>query len=161
MAIYNANINEAQINFPKDDIICQKYIAGIPGGRALDVDADYPLSVIYAGTPVIKKDGNYKPFPLVADKDGYEGYKLGTLPTGYAYAGILYKSIKKNNPAAAILIEGVVNEAAVYFPLDDVKAAIKAAFPAITFVSDEEAKDATATAGAGEGEVSGDGADLG
>ena len=160
MAIYNANINEAQINFPKDDIICQKYIAGIPGGRALDVDADYPLSVIYAGTPVIKKDGNYKPFPLVAktqvvdektvpvlDEDGNPVYKLGTLPTGYAYAGILYKSIKKNNPAAAILIEGVVNEAAVYFPLDDVKAAIKAAFPAITFVSDEEATDGPTVSG--------------
>ena len=156
MAIYNANINEAQINFPKDDIICQKYIAGIPGGRALDVDADYPLSVIYAGTPVIKKDGNYKPFPLVADEAGYEGYKLGTLPVGYAYAGILYKSIKKNNPAAAILIEGVVNEAAVYFPLDDVKAAIKAAFPAITFVSDEEATEGPTVSGGAMSEEDGE-----
>ena len=139
MAIYNANISEAQLNFPKDDIITQKYIAGIPGGRALDVDVDYPLSVIYAGTPVIVKDGNYKPFPLVVDAKAELGYKLGTLPVGYAYAGLLYKSIKKSNPAAAILIEGVVNEAAVYFPLTDVKAAIRAAFPAIVFVSDEAA----------------------
>ena len=159
MAIYNAVVSEAQINFPKDDIICQKYIAGIPGGRALDVDADYPLSVIYAGTPVIKKNGNYKPFPLVAkttvdpedqtktipvvDEDGNPVYELGTLPQGYSYAGILYKSIKKKNPAAAILIEGVINEAAVYFSLENVKAAIKSALPAIEFISDEEAKEAT------------------
>ena len=142
MAIHNATIAENQLNFPKDNIICQKYIAGIPGGRTLDVDDDYPLSVIMAGTPVIVKDGNYKPFPLVAlseGETGYEGYKLGTLPEGFAYAGILYKSIKKTAPTAAILIEGVVNEAAVYFPLTSVKAAIKTAFPAIAFVSDEEA----------------------
>ena len=147
MAIYKANINEAQINFPKDDIITQKYVAGIPGGRALDVDANYPLSVIYAGTPVIKKDGNYKPFPLVAVGDGetgYEGYKLGTLPTGYSYAGLLYKSIKKSNPAAAILVEGTVNEVALYFPIASVKAAFKAEFPAIVFIKDEEAKEASA-----------------
>lgn len=139
MAILNATIAEYQLNFPKDDIICQKYVAGIPGGRALDVDASYPLSVILAGTPVIKKDGNYKPFPLVADAGGYEGYKLGTLPEGYSYAGILYKSIKKTAPAAAILVEGTVNEAAVYFPLTSVKEAIKAALPAIEFIQDEEA----------------------
>ena len=144
MAIYNATVSENQINFPKDDIICQKYIAGIPGGRALDVDDSYPLSVIYAGTPVIVKDGNYKPFPLVVDATAEMGYKLGTLPTGYAYAGILYKSIKKKNPAASILVAGTVNEAAVYFPLTDVKAAIKAAFPAIIFLQDEQAKDAPA-----------------
>ena len=146
MAIYNAVVTENQINFPKDDIICQKYIAGIPGGRALDVDADYPLSVIYAGTPVIVKDGNYKPFPLVADASVELGYKLGTLPEGYAYAGLLYKSIKAKNPAASILIAGTINEAALYFPLNNlVKAAVKAAFPAINFVADEEAQPAGPT----------------
>ena len=151
MAILNANIAENQLNFPKDNIICQKYIAGIPGGRALDVPSDYPLSVIYAGTPVIVKDGNYKPFPLVADASLELGYKLGTLPEGYAYAGILYKSIKKIHPAAAILIEGVVNEAAMYFALGTLKSAIKAAFPAIQFVQDEEAiAPATPTAGFNE-----------
>ena len=150
MAILNANIAENQLNFPKDNIICQKYIAGIPGGRALDV-TDYPLSVVYAGIPVIVKDGNYKPFPLVADSSLELGYKLGTLPEGYAYAGILYKSIKKNTPAAAILIEGVVNEAALYFSIASVKAAIKAACPAIQFVQDEEAvAPATPTAGFNE-----------
>lgn len=138
MAILNANISENQLIFPKDGIICQKYIAGIPGGRALDC-ADYPLSVIYAGTPVIVKDGNYKPFPLVADASLEMGYKLGTLPEGYAYAGILYKSIKKVNPAASIIIAGTINEAALYFALGSLKAAIKAAFPAINFVQDEVA----------------------
>ena len=160
MALLNANIAESQINFPKDNIICQKYIAGIPGGRALEVAADYPLSVIYAGTPVIVKDGNYKPFPLVVDATAELGYKLGTLPEGYSYAGILYKSIKKSNPAAAILVEGVVNEAALYFPLGTLKAAIKAAFPAIHFLQDEEAKEATESVAAGEGEAQGDGNEL-
>lgn len=151
MAILKANISENQINFPKDGIICQKYIAGIPGGRALDVDADYPLSVIFAGTPVIVKDGNYKPFPLVPktqevdgetvpvlDEDGDPEYELGTLPEGYEYAGILYKSIKKSNPAAAIMIAGVINSAAVYFPLNE---SIMGAFPQISFIQDEVAAD--------------------
>ena len=212
--IYNANINEAQITFPKDGIICQKYIAGIPGGRALDVDG-YPLSVIYAGTPVIVKDGNYKPFPLtqsgeslptaavsaqtggsaivgdvyegvtsdtagavkcaLADKtvvylsdtkatgtadaektyytkdtantifigeydaDGNTVYKLGSLPANHTYAGLLYKSVKKNNAAASIMTQGVVNESALYFAISSIKSALQAAFPAITFVNDEEA----------------------
>lgn len=154
MAILNANTLESQINFPKDGIITQKYIAGIPGGRALKT-AGYPLSVIFAGTPVIKETatGDYKPFPLVqktetvenvttpvVDEDGNPVYVLGTLPEGHTYAGILYKSIKTKNPAAAIMTEGQVNIAALYYSLDSILSAFKAACPLIEFISDEEAK---------------------
>ena len=217
MAILNANIAEAQINFPKDGIICQKYIAGIPGGRALLVE-NYPLSVIYAGTPVIKSSttGDYKPFPLVQetealptaavsaqtagsaivgtvyagvtkettgavkcaksdktivylaaeaatgnaelgvtyytkdtvsttdvevyDEDGNAVYELGSLPANHVYAGILYKSIKVKNPAAAIMTEGQVNLEAVYFSLASILSAFKTACPLLEFISDEEAK---------------------
>ena len=214
MAILNVNTAENQLNFPKDAIICQKYIAGIPGGRALDA-ADYPVSVIYAGTPVIKKDGAYKPFPIVLaseqlpkaalteqtagsalvgtvyeevaatatgavkcafedgtiiyldgdaatgnavsghkyyskdtehkvtvylkDENGNTYYVLGTLPANWNYAGILYKSIKKTVPAAAIMTEGQVNIAALYYDMSSILSAFKAACPLIEFIQDEQA----------------------
>lgn len=153
MGILNLSTNEQQINFGKDNIITQKWIAGIKGGRALVVGSDYPVKVIYAGTPVITDgNGTYKPFPLVAktttvdsntvpvtDADGNPVYVLGTLPSGYSYAGILYKSILASKPAASIMTEGQVNEAALYYPIDSIKEAFKAACPLIEFIKDEEA----------------------
>lgn len=214
MAIYNINVKETQIVFPKDGIICQNYIAGIPGGRALDV-TDYPLDVIYAGSPVIKKDGAYKPFPIVKatellptaavsaqtagsaivgtvyegveatatgavkcaksdktivylaadaatgtaaegkvyytkdtdnktavplhDAEGNEYYVLGSLPANWNYAGILYKSILKTKPAAAIMTEGQVNVAALYYDMSSILSAFKSACPLLEFIQDEEA----------------------
>ena len=212
--ILNLNTKKNQINFGKDDIICQKWIAGIKGGRALDV-TDYPVDVIYAGTPVIVKDGNYKPFPLTQDGENlptaaessqtaesaivgtvYEGvtastpgavkcaladktivylaataatgtadatktyytkdtvntifigahdedgtpvYVLGTLPAGHSYAGILYKSILKSKPAASIMTQGQVNDAAMYYSFTSIKSAFQSACPLIEFVNDEVA----------------------
>ena len=151
MAILEFSNKAKQLNFGKDDIITQKWIAGIKGGRALDV-TDYPLDVIYAGTPVIVKDGNYKPFPLVqktetvdeetvpvVDENGNPVYELGTLPANHSYAGILYKSILKTKPAASIMTQGQVNDAAMYFDFSSIKSAFKSACPLIEFVQDEVA----------------------
>jgi hypothetical protein len=214
MAIYNINVKESKLNFGKDGIITQNYIAGLPGGRALDVTG-YALDVIYAGTPVIVKDGNYKPFPVVIatealptaavsaqtagspivgtvyegvtattanavkcaksdktivylaasaatgnasadktyytkdtsntttveklDENGNTYYVLGSLPANHDYAGILYKSILKTKPAAAVMTRGQVNVAALYFPMDDILSAVKSALPLIEFIKDEAA----------------------
>lgn len=214
MAILNLNTKKAQVNFGKDDIITQKWIAGIKGGRALDV-TDYPVDVIFAGTPVIVKDGAYKPFPLAesgenlptaaataqtagsalvgtvylaveattagavkcakADKtiiylngeaatgnaesgkvyyskdtdnktfvpakdaDGNQVYELGSLPANWSYAGLLYKSILKSKPAASILTQGQVNDAAMYYDFSSIKSAFHSACPLIEFITDEVA----------------------
>lgn len=214
MAIYNVNTKQNQVNFGKDCIITQKWIAGIKGGRALDV-TDYALDVIYAGTPVIVKDGNYKPFPVVIateqlptaavsaqtagqaivgtvyegvtaatagavkcaksdktivylaadaatgtaasgktyytkdtdnkttvdklDENGNTYYVLGSLPANYAYAGILYKSLLKTKPTASIMTWGIVNEAALYYPITSIKSDFLSACPHIQFVEDEVA----------------------
>ena len=216
MAIYNINVKETKILFPKDGIITQNYIAGLPGGRALDVTG-YPVDVIYAGTPVIKKDGAYKPFPLtqsgenlptaavsaqtagqaisgtvyegvtattenavkcaLADKtivylaasaatgtaasgktyytkdtdnktfvgdfdaDGNPVYELGSLPANWNYAGILYKSILKTKPTAAVMTQGQVNVAALYYDMSSILSAVKSALPLIEFIQDEVATD--------------------
>lgn len=152
MATLNLGATKHQIGFGKDGVIIQKFIAGIKGGRTLVVE-NYPVTVIYSGTPVIT-DGNgvYKPFPLVAkttteggttapvlDEDGNQVYELGTLPSGYSYAGILYKSILASKPAASIMTIGQVNSAALYYPMDSIMSAFKTACPHIEFIKDEEA----------------------
>lgn len=147
--------NKQVITFPKDGIITQKWIAGIYGGRALTIDANYPLTVVKAGHVIITKDGVYKPMPLVAkteekdgqtvpvlDEDGNQVYEYGTLPEGFAYAGTLYKSILAKKPAASILTQGQVNIEAVYYPMDSILAAFKAACPLIEWVKDENANPA-------------------
>lgn len=205
-----------KILFGKDNIIVQKFIAGIKGGRTLVVDPSaYPLSVVYAGLPVIVKDSVYKPMPVKqsgeevptaavssqtagsaivgtvyegvtaetsgavkcalangtvvylaasaatgtaaedktyytkdttnktfvgdVDEDGDPVYVLDTLPTGYEYAGILYKSILASKPAASIMTIGQVNEEALYFSVSGIKSAFLAACPHIEFIKDEEA----------------------
>ena len=123
-----------QVLFGKDNVIIQKHIAGIPAGRALDVTG-VTEKVLYAGHPIITDgNGNYKPLAVttVGDVKSY-----GSKPDGWNYAGILEHSMKTSKPSAAILIAGVVNDAAVEIPYGDHKAAIKSALPNIMFVKDE------------------------
>lgn len=136
-----------------DSVTIQKWISGIKGGRTLTIDADFPLSVIHAGHVIITKDGDYKPMPLsqktttsggtttpVVDEDGNPVYEYGTLPSGYAYAGVLYRSILASKPAASIMINGEVNSETVPYPMTSIKSAFKTACPHIVFIKDEIAE---------------------
>lgn len=121
-----------KVVFGNDSVVIRKYIAGIPGGRTLDV-TDFPNDNILAGHVIIKKtDGNYAPMPI-------SGEAYAELPEGASYAGVLYRSISKENPAAAIMYSGVVNSACVPFPMTDILDAFKTACPQIIFEQDEEA----------------------
>ncbi|MBR1526802.1 MAG: hypothetical protein IJ640_09125 [Prevotella sp.] len=152
-----ANQGREKIVFGLDSVIIRKYISGIIGGRTLEVPNDYPLQVIYAGHAIIT-DGNglYKPMPIVAktettgegdaavttnvtDEDGNQVYVYGSLPSGYSYAGVLYRSVKKSNPQAAIMTNGEVNSEAVKVSFDNIKTAFLAACPHIVLTKDEEA----------------------
>ena len=134
--VVNLTTEREQVLFGKDNVIIQKHIAGIPGGRALNVEG-VAEKVLYAGHPIITDgNGNYKPL-AVNTVEGIKSY--GSLPQGWNYAGILEHSMQTSKPSAAILISGVVNDAAVEIPYGAHKAAIKSAIPTIMFVKDEVA----------------------
>lgn len=125
----NINLSKERIVFGKDSIVVQKYIAGIPGGRTLDVTG-VTESHINAGHVIARKaDGTYYPLGV---KDG----AYVALPENNTYAGVLVSSVSVKDPEAAILIEGVVNKAVLPYPLP---AAFLTAFPTIVHVQDEEA----------------------
>lgn len=123
--------NKNAIVFGDDSIVIQKYISGIKGGRTLDVTG-FADSVIKAGHVIIVKNGTYAPMPV--SENAY-----GTLPSGYAYAGVLYRSIPTAKPAASIMTRGEVNAVAAPYAMDGILAAFKAACPNIDFIKDEEA----------------------
>ena len=87
MANLNLNVKKKQIVFGEDSVIVQKWIAGIKGGRALDV-TDITDKVLSAGRVIITNGkGTYKPLSIKAG--AYDA-----LPEGYSYVGILYRSIR-------------------------------------------------------------------
>lgn len=145
------------ILFGKDGIVVTKHVADIPGGRVLDVEG-WPsqLTVIPAGTVIVKKDeDNYKPMPVavktetktvdgqsvtenVLDEDGNPVYIYGSLPSNYAYVGILCNSVRVSRPGASILVQGSVNEGTLPFEFATIKSAFHTACPGIVFVSGKE-----------------------
>lgn len=129
--IQDLSPKKTQVVFGDDSIVIQKYISGIKGGRTLDV-TDFSDTVIKAGHVIIVSDGTYKPMPV-------SGEAYGELPEGYAYAGVLYRSVLAEKPAASIMTWGEVNAVAVPYPMDDIMDAFKAACPHIDFIKDEEA----------------------
>jgi hypothetical protein len=133
MANLNLKVTKKQIVFGEDSVIIQKWIAGIKGGRALNVEGIID-NVLHAGRVIITDGkGTYKPLPI---KDS----AYDALPEGYSYAGILYRSIRTEEGGASIMTEGQVNEIAAKNANGvDIPAAFKTACPLIEFVTDENA----------------------
>lgn len=100
------------IDFGHDSVVVRKFINGILGGVMLDC-AGFPGGTILAGHAVITDgNGNYKPMPVKG-----EGY--GTMPAGYKYVGVVYRSVRVGQPVS-VMIRGVVNKnlAPYYFGKD-------------------------------------------
>ena len=74
---------------------------------------------------------------LVKDENGNQVYIYGSLPAGYAYAGVLYRSVKKSKPLAAIMTNGEVNSEALDIAIDNIKSAFQTACPHVVFIKDE------------------------
>lgn len=102
-----------------DNVIIQKNLETVPGGRTLDVTG-FPDSYIQAGH-VIAKDsaGEYVPLPVD-----------GLIPAGASVVGILSVSISADSPEAAIMTRGTVNEVQLAYPI---AAAVKAELPGIQY----------------------------
>lgn len=137
------NNEKEQIISGNDDVVIQKYISGIKGGRTLDMEG-FTDKMVKAGHVIITKDGVYKPMPVtpataaVGDSPATPaGY--GTLPTGYSYAGVLYRTIPASKPFASIMTWGEVNSECIPYPMTSILTAFKAACPHIDFIKDEEA----------------------
>lgn len=133
MANLNLNVKKKQIVFGEDSVIVQKWIAGIKGGRALDVTG-ITDKVLRAGRVIVTNgNGTYKPLPI-------KGGAYDVLPEEYSYVGILYRSIRTEEAGASIMTEGQVNEIAAKNANGvDVPAAFKTACPLIEFITDENA----------------------
>ncbi len=133
-----------QVIFGNDSIVIRKCISTIPGGRTLDC-SDFTEDVVLAGHVIIKKaNGNYAPMPIKAATEAAgetpaspAGYD--TLPTGASYVGVLYRSISKENPAASIMIDGIVNPSVAPYDMAGILTAFKTACSHIIFEQDEEA----------------------
>ena len=92
-----------------DSVVIVKYIEGILGGRALDVEG-FPDRELSAGHIIIKEteSGEYKPLPT-----------SGILPEEHTYEGILVSSLSVDNAQSAIMVRGTVNEAYCKYPIPD------------------------------------------
>jgi hypothetical protein len=115
--------------FGLDTVVIRKFIDGIKGGKALNVE-DFAEDYIKAGHVVIRKDDDYKPLPV-------EGEAFAALPDGYEYVGFVTATKKATEPLVAIVTIGEVNDEALPYTLStEQKAAIKAAVPTIVFNHD-------------------------
>lgn len=116
--------------FGNDPIVIRKHIAGIQGGKVLDVTG-FTEEYIRAGHVIIhdtEKDV-YKPMPV---KDG----AYDALPSNCEYVGVTVATKSAKEPFVAIMYNGEVNDIASPFPVDGIKAALKTAVPTLVFKHD-------------------------
>lgn len=114
----------------KEAVVIRKYLNGITGGVVLDV-SNFTGEFIQCGHVIIRDttSGEYKPMPV-------SGTAYGTLPTGCEYVGICMATVPTDTPHVGVLTAGEVNDKAVPFSVDSIKAAFKTAVPTIQWGHD-------------------------
>lgn len=115
-----------------DSIVIRHYVAGLLGGKALDV-TNFNASYIRAGHVVIrdKNSDTYKPMPLNESADGY-----AELPASHEYVGVVVATTPKTNPLVSVMYDGEVNDVAAPYSYDGIKDALRAAVPTLHFAHD-------------------------
>ena len=128
-AIANLNGNPTRILDGDDAIVIRHFGAGIQGGRTLDVNGFD--KAIRAGHVIIRETATntYKPMPVS------EG-NYASLPSGHEYVGVLVASVPLDEPFAAIMYDGEVNDVASPYSVESIKAALKTALPKLVFLHD-------------------------
>lgn len=114
-----------------DSVVIRHYVAGIIGGRTLDM-TDFKEDVVKAGHVVIQSTTDetvFKPMPVA---DG----AYVALPEGFKYAGVVVCSKPASEALVGIMYSGEVNDVASPYPVDDIKEAIKAELPTLVFMHD-------------------------
>lgn len=114
-------------------ILIRRVGGRILGGRTLELsDYDGMDNTIKAGHIIIVgEDGKYR--PLNVDGAGYH-----SKPSGAKYAGVLVRTITKNDARATIQYDGEINDLALPYSIDveGIREAIKADLPSLYFMHD-------------------------
>lgn len=125
MATTTIGMDQVSVIDGLDAIVNCKVTADLPGGAFLNAQ-EWQEPVIKAGHIIIRNTTTKECLPLDVTGGSYV-----SLPEGHSYFGTLRKSIKTDNPQAAVVLEGVIREEACPYP---VPAAFKSAIPAIRFI---------------------------
>lgn len=114
-----------------DSVVIRRKGGRIIGGRTLDMTG-FAEDVVKAGHIIIQSTEDetiFKPMPV---SDG----SYSTLPSNYQYVGVLVRTITKKDPRAAIQYDGEINDKALPYSIDSIKAALKTALPSLYFMHD-------------------------
>lgn len=114
-----------------DSIVIRRKGGRIIGGRSLNVE-NFSEKYVKAGHIIIRStadDTDYKPMPV---SDG----AYSTLPTGYEYAGVWVRTTPTQDAIGAIQYDGEINDKALPYSIDSIKAALKTALPSLYFMHD-------------------------
>ena len=87
---------------------------------------------VKAGHIIIRSTNDeydYKPMP-VSDN------AYSSLPENYEYAGIWVRTTPASDARGAIQYDGEINDKALPYPIDSIKAALKTALPSLYFMHD-------------------------
>lgn len=117
--------------FGNDPIVIRRYIAGIQGGKVLDVSG-FTGDYIRAGHIIIrvKSSDTYKPL-------GTSNGAYVALPDGCEYVGVAASTKSVKEPFIGIMYNGEVNDVASPFEISDaLMAALKTAIPTLVFKHD-------------------------
>ena len=120
------------VEYSMGNEVIRTYIDTIKGGVVLDTTG-FSEETIQAGHVIIKKteEGKdiYKPMPL-------SGSAYDSLPASHVYVGINIHTIPTDEPFAAVLTIGEVNDKLVPFSMDSIMSAFKSAVPTINWAHD-------------------------
>ena len=105
--------------FGKDPIVIRKYIAGIKGGKVLDVTG-FTEDYIRAGHVIVRVSGG----------------AYGSLPGNCEYVGVSVSTKSVKEPFVSIMHTGVVNDEASPYQLTSIMSALKTAVPTLVFEHD-------------------------
>lgn len=114
-----------------DSIVIRRKGGRIIGGRTLNVEG-FNEKYVKAGHIIIHSttdDTDYKPMPVSGDS-------YSTLPSGYEYAGVWVRTTLASDARGAIQYDGEINDKALPYPIDSIKAALKTALPSLYFMHD-------------------------
>lgn len=119
-----------QFGLGLDPVVIRHYVAGIKGGKVLDVTG-YTEKYIKAGHIIIcdTNTETYKPMPVA------EG-AYASLPENCKYVGVAVSSVATDEPFVAIMHTGEVNDVASPYAIDTIKTAFLAQVPTIVFNHD-------------------------
>lgn len=114
----------------KESVIIRNYVNGITGGVILDVTG-FSEDFIKCGHVIIRNttDGEYKPMPV--SEGAYTA-----LPENCEYAGICMTTVPVDTPHVGVMTAGELNDKAVPYSVDTIKAALKTAVPTLQFGHD-------------------------